>query len=300
MILIVDDDRTVLLLIKEILWPLDPDIQAAGSAKEALALARDRVPNLIISDIVMGELDGFWFLKKYKETHPYRHTPFIFLSALNTDRDEIKGLNLGADEYVRKPINKELLMAKVKAILRMQRKQLTANFEGTLDDYSPRKIFAFCKDIKLTGAVLLNNDQDEMIWTFKSGRLVADGGVDEEMILQSADGIAKGRFQIIAHPPSFDRLGEPGRNNPSEQLSIPTGIFSSVKTGSHQILIQTEVTGSPDFQIVTTIHSGGKTLNKTTRQGDAAWTFDRWRGAIREHHNEVSQDLKRRLAKQAK
>ena len=91
----------------------------AGNGLEGLEkLAVDR-PDLILSDITMPEMNGYQFFRTVKERHPeHAETPFIFLSALSDRDDELKGLRLGVDDYLTKPIDFDLLLARVELGLR--------------------------------------------------------------------------------------------------------------------------------------------------------------------------------------
>lgn len=91
----------------------------AGNGLEGLEKLTADIPDIIISDITMPEMNGYQFLRSVKEKHPeFAEIPFVFLTALANRDDELKGLRLGVDEYITKPIDFGLLIARVELALR--------------------------------------------------------------------------------------------------------------------------------------------------------------------------------------
>lgn len=90
----------------------------AEDGLDGIQKLNDQSVDLIISDIMMPEMDGFEFQKKILDDPDKRHIPFIFLTAKSQDEDQIKGLETGVREYITKPFNPKLLVARVQNILR--------------------------------------------------------------------------------------------------------------------------------------------------------------------------------------
>lgn len=91
----------------------------AGNGREGLERLASDAPDMIISDITMPEMNGYQFFRSVKEKFPeHEFTPFIFLSALSDRDNQLKGLRLGVDDYLTKPVDFDLLMAKVDLNLR--------------------------------------------------------------------------------------------------------------------------------------------------------------------------------------
>ncbi len=114
-ILVVDDDA---LMRRSTSLQLDDAgfrTSTAGSAEDALALARRDPPDLILLDIGLPGMDGLEALRQFKQ---HAATPVIFVSARRRELDTILGLELGADDYITKPFNPDVLLARVKAVLR--------------------------------------------------------------------------------------------------------------------------------------------------------------------------------------
>jgi DNA-binding response OmpR family regulator len=114
-ILVVDDEKRILTFLNSKLKASGYDVLTASNGQEALELAQTQEPELIILDIVMPKMDG---LETLKELRSFSSVPVIMLSAKGADRDKIKGLSLGADDYLAKPFNPDELVARIEAIRR--------------------------------------------------------------------------------------------------------------------------------------------------------------------------------------
>src|SRR6185295_13847897 len=102
-VLVVDDDAWILRMISTVLAKRGYEIVTAGNGQDALTAAVKQPPDLIITDVMMPKLDG-WSLVKQLRTRPeFAFVPVIFLTALGTDEDRIKGFRLGADDFMPKP-----------------------------------------------------------------------------------------------------------------------------------------------------------------------------------------------------
>ncbi len=121
-ILIVDDEPLYLRLIKVNLEQEGYLIATAKNGQEALDLVSHEMPDLIILDVMMPKLDGITTATRIRQ---FSNVPIIMLTALGEERDRVRGLNLGADDYVVKPFSATELVARVKAVLR--RSQLKEN-----------------------------------------------------------------------------------------------------------------------------------------------------------------------------
>ncbi|MGF1694824.1 response regulator [Vibrio lamellibrachiae] len=116
-ILIVDDTTENLTLIRGLLKD-DYHVIFAKNGKRALKLcAEDTPPDLILLDILMPEMDGFEVLKRIRENPMTEHIPVIFVTALSQQDDEIKGLEYGAVDYIKKPIQPTILKLRIKSLL---------------------------------------------------------------------------------------------------------------------------------------------------------------------------------------
>lgn len=115
-ILVVDDNPEILSFLANILRQ-NYHIFKASSVKEALEIQKDHEINLIISDIMMPDIDGYQFCKQLKEDLETAHIPLILLTAKNTLQSKIEGLDSGADAYIEKPFSPEYLLSQISALL---------------------------------------------------------------------------------------------------------------------------------------------------------------------------------------
>lgn len=116
LILIVDDEEDILHFLERIL-KTKYDILKAENGMDALQLLQSEAVQLIISDVMMPQMDGFELCKTIKSNFEYSHIPVILLTAKNTIQSKVQGLELGADAYIEKPFSKEHLMAQIASLL---------------------------------------------------------------------------------------------------------------------------------------------------------------------------------------
>ena len=104
-------------------------VLSCSNGKEALEIIMSHMPNLVLSDIMMPEINGITLLKKLKQNIKTNHIPVILLTAKNSEKDYIEGLSLGADAYIAKPFNLEILITTIENLIR-NREVLRNNFSG--------------------------------------------------------------------------------------------------------------------------------------------------------------------------
>lgn len=115
-LLVIEDHQDIRLYLK-ILFKNDYLIYLAENGEDGLKKAQEIMPDLIITDIMMPIMDGFECTRLLKENLTTCHIPIIQLTALTNDNDAIKGMELGADDYIVKPFNPEVLKTKVKRLI---------------------------------------------------------------------------------------------------------------------------------------------------------------------------------------
>lgn len=114
-ILVVDDKSSVRLLLQDYLGEQGYRVVPAANGREAIYAARREKPDLILLDLMMPEMDGYTFLKQYRQES---QTPVIIITAKEEETDAVLGLELGADDYVIKPFRMRELASRVRAVLR--------------------------------------------------------------------------------------------------------------------------------------------------------------------------------------
>jgi len=118
-ILVVDDIPANVLLLKMMLEQSGFGVLTAQGSEEAFSRLEEEQVDLILMDVVMPGIDGFELAKQLKEHPDYREIPIIFLTALNTSTDVVKGFQLGGDDFMSKPFNKEELLVRIRYQLNM-------------------------------------------------------------------------------------------------------------------------------------------------------------------------------------
>ena len=116
-ILVVDDEEDLCEILKFNLENEGYEVDTANSAEEALKMDISSY-NLLLLDVMMGEISGFKMANMLKKDKKTAHVPIIFITAKDTENDTVTGFNLGADDYISKPFSLRELIARVKAVLR--------------------------------------------------------------------------------------------------------------------------------------------------------------------------------------
>lgn len=116
-ILIVDDDATMVNLLSTILEIDGFDTQKALSGKEAFEVLKEGIPDMVLLDIMMPEMDGFEVLARLRDDPDTKRLPIIMLTARTDDKDIFEGWKKGADEYVTKPFDPHQLVKTINLVL---------------------------------------------------------------------------------------------------------------------------------------------------------------------------------------
>jgi DNA-binding NarL/FixJ family response regulator len=193
-LLLIDDDPNLILLVKDYLEFRGYEVVTADNGKEALHILTQDLPDMIICDIMMPELDGYGTIEHIRQDRRTNWIPVLFLSAKGQSQDRIKGLNLGADVYMVKPFEPEELVAQVESSLKQTNRMLEHN-EGIGDDRSPIQVPA---SVELTPTEL------------KVVQLVARGLANREIAIQ----MNVSQRTIESHVSNM--LGKTGLNNRTE------------------------------------------------------------------------------------
>ncbi len=117
-LLLIDDDPNLILLVKDYLEFRGYNVDTAENGREALEVLDSLVPDMIICDVMMPEMDGYALVKHIREEPTTNRIPVLFLSAKGQSQDRVKGLNEGADVYMSKPFEPEELVAQVESSLK--------------------------------------------------------------------------------------------------------------------------------------------------------------------------------------
>lgn len=121
-VLVVDDDATLRMALTRYLEKRGYLTQDVASGLEALELFEQDPPDLIVSDVMMPEMDGFEFCRRLRSIRSGQLVPFIFLSSKGEVEDRVQGHSIGADDYLIKPFEPRELLAKIEAQLERSRR----------------------------------------------------------------------------------------------------------------------------------------------------------------------------------
>lgn len=155
-ILVVDDETSIRRLLETRLSMLGYDVVTAANGIEALDIFRDRVPDLVVLDVMLPKLDGYGVCQELRKQSDI---PIIMLTALGDVADRLMGLELGADDYMVKPFSPKELEARICSLLRRVEKTVTSGMPnsgvvrvGTLQiDTNKRQVYKGYEKIRLTG-----------------------------------------------------------------------------------------------------------------------------------------------------
>lgn len=117
-ILLVDDEPDILEFIKYNLEKEGYEVYTADNGKKALEISKNILPQLILLDVMMPEMDGIETCSELRKIPEFNQTIIAFLTARNEDYSQIAGFDVGADDYITKPIKPKVLISRIKALLR--------------------------------------------------------------------------------------------------------------------------------------------------------------------------------------
>jgi CheY-like chemotaxis protein len=119
-VLVVDDVPLNILLIKRMLSQYTFEIRTANGGQAALDAIAQKKPNLVLLDLMMPGIDGFEVIRRLRADDATKDLPIIILSALNSEQDISKGFQLGANDFINKPIIMEKLLSSVTTQINLQ------------------------------------------------------------------------------------------------------------------------------------------------------------------------------------
>ena len=120
-IILIDDDQNILTSLEMVLKSAGFTIEAFTDGLEAIDYIRDSGAEIVLLDIKMPRIDG---LEVFTRVRKFSNIPIIFLTSKDSEMDELIGLKIGADDYIRKPFSHKLLVERIKSILRRSTKKV--------------------------------------------------------------------------------------------------------------------------------------------------------------------------------
>lgn len=133
-ILLVDDEQDILEFVGYALKKEGFIVFTAQNGKDALAIAKKEIPDLIILDIMMPEMDGIETCGEIRKIHALENVLIAFLTARNEDYSQIAGFEVGADDFITKPVRPRVLISRIKALLRRKGLPKSQQQENVITD----------------------------------------------------------------------------------------------------------------------------------------------------------------------
>jgi len=306
MIFVVDDEPIYLELLRDALEAEGYSVRVFDSALPALEALDQEKPEAIFSDIRMPEMDGFTFKEEVDRLFPAAlRPPFIFLSSLDQPAHLIRGLDLGAEDYLTKPIDPGVLRAKLRSLLKRKSREYRGSvFKGDLSRFPFIKIIQFCENEGFTGSVLFEGAGIRAELSFKAGNPLLEEWDDADDVLSRLYELDEGSFTIMPGRIDFSAVEEAGTvieestDEPAElELDQVMGRLSGLKLLGRLFQIQTEVNLFPEPKIATIvmldgnlIHTKENPLEKNLGPGDVQQKVD-------EQHTGVEEEIRKKAEK---
>lgn len=198
-ILIIDDEVLNRAILEDYLSDFGYEIYMASNGSEGVDMLAKTAPDLVLLDIKMPDKDGFQTLEEIKRSPEFANIPVLFISALNRSNLKVKGLELGAEDYITRPFDKAELLARIRAALRRTNLQFQdgRKMEGDLSDLGLIELLQPLALGKKTAAVKLKDIDAEVI--IEEGRLVhvRQGHFTGRDALNRVLLVEKGEFSVI-------------------------------------------------------------------------------------------------------
>lgn len=176
-ILVVDDTLINTQLMQAILEPAGYEVINANNGPSALVLAQSTQPQLILLDVMMPGMDGYAVCSQLKANASTRHIPVIFITAIDNEESETRGFALGAADYITKPLQVPVVLARVKAHIALygQRRRLEGMFRDVMEFAPDAFILA-----DMQGCILHVNARAEQLFGYRREELI---GVPEAILI---------------------------------------------------------------------------------------------------------------------
>ncbi len=218
-VLVVDDDDHYRELTAQHMRDAGFEVIVADNGVEALSLAIKHQPSLILSDVTMPGMDGFQLLRLLRARPELRRTPIMFLTALTSDSDRLRGYALGVDDYVPKPFTAVELIARAERALERAHtadEATNVGMRGDLSNVPVASLLAFAELERRTGLLHLTREGEAATLHLRDGAVARIDLADPYDRLQDLERFFhildwdKGRFELVSAPvPVEDALQVP-------------------------------------------------------------------------------------------
>jgi CheY-like chemotaxis protein len=224
-LLLVDGDAKNLRVMEVSLKKAGFQVTTAVDGRDALAKVQISAPDLVLSDTRLGEMDGFELCRRLKADERFATIPFVFLSSQKTLEDKVRGLELGGEDYLTKPIYIREIVTRMKMILqkadeRFERRETKGGFSGNLADMGVVDLVQTFEVGRKTGYVRIEGEHSGAIF-FRDGRVVDAelGKLTGENAFYRVLNTFEGKFEV-----HFEPVARPDRIEVSTQGLLLEGM----------------------------------------------------------------------------
>ena len=221
-VLFIEDDTVVRENTAELLELAGYNVATAANGKSGLALAKKELPDIVICDIMMPEMDGYGVLQNLSKEPTTQHIPFIFLSAKTEHRDIRKGMDLGADDYLTKPFEEEELVSAIES--RLAKVAILGNLHNQKTAQQPQERLNSLQELR---EELKKYDQQ----IYKTGETIFEEGKQSNHFFMVDKGVVKshrmdeyGKELITSLYKEGDFFGSISFNRPAASREFATAM----------------------------------------------------------------------------
>jgi len=219
-LLIIEDDLAIATLLVDALAAAGHVVEACHTGPEGLQRALQLLPDVVVSDVMLPRLDGWTILRALRARRETADIPVIFLTQLDGKEDRVRGLELGADDYLTKPFHPEELVLRVRNLLARRAERgpssdpnASNDMEGRLDHFGLAAVLTMLENERASGLLRLSTEKRICEISMLDGRAIraelspSDGVVDVDAISLALEWDS-GSFRFIADEIiADDRIG---------------------------------------------------------------------------------------------
>lgn len=215
-ILLVEDDDRLSQLVSEFLGEQGFSVTRLSSGEKLLSTIKSQTPDIILLDVMLPGDNGFTLCRNIR---PYYDGPLLFMTAKNDDFDQVLGLEIGADDYVIKPVEPRVLLARIQALLRRSHQHPNSTNSSQKLEFGKLRIDRSTRGVILKGEdIQLTSHEFDMLWKLaeNASTLVERSTLYTELIGREYDGLDRSADVRIS------RLRKKLHDNPQHPYRIKT------------------------------------------------------------------------------
>ncbi|MCK4890147.1 MAG: response regulator, partial [Candidatus Aminicenantes bacterium] len=238
-ILIIDDDQVTTAVIEEYLVDFGLKVITAQNGDEGIEVMRKSNPDLILLDIMMPGKDGIQILKEIKLTPGLSNTPILLLSSVDRTNIKVKGLELGADDYITKPVDKAELLARIQLSLKrsLKDKKDPGILEGELSNFSLADLLQSFEMGKKTATILFPDMDGEII--IENGVMIScrQGLFTKTKAINRIFFLESGKFIV-----NFNKIND---NTDKDDINIMSLLMNNISYIDEVRVMQKSISNAP-------------------------------------------------------